>query len=296
LCSRGIIARFRHLCNDLQALLPHSRKESKFGQEKDLRVINEICEMKHCNNCIFFECRKRKDLYIWLVRAPHGPSVKLHGLNVHTMSELKFSGNGLKGSRPIIFFDKTFDSAPHYQVIKELLTQTFSTPYMHPRSKPFIDHIISFYILDGKIWFRNYQITEEQIGTRMNKTLREIGPRFAMNPVRILSGSFSGPAIWENPDFVSPNKLRAIALKEDYQSTASKPARLEQTKIRRESYRMPVYNPLLDMYKDTEIQQRLRKIDQQLQEKRKSLNNNNAPTPIDPNAALTQRNTNNEKE
>ncbi len=37
--------------------------------------------------------------------------------------------------------------------------QIFSTPYYHPKSKPFVDHVFLFGILDGKIWFRNYQVS-----------------------------------------------------------------------------------------------------------------------------------------
>jgi ribosome biogenesis protein BRX1 len=39
------------------------------------------------------------------------------------MDELKMTGNCLKGSRPIVVFDKTFDETPHWRLIKELLTQ-----------------------------------------------------------------------------------------------------------------------------------------------------------------------------
>ena len=39
-------------------------------------VLNEICEVKNCNKCIFFENRKRKDLYMWLSNVPNGPSAK----------------------------------------------------------------------------------------------------------------------------------------------------------------------------------------------------------------------------
>ena len=83
------------------------------------------------------------------------------------------------------------------------------------RSKPFIDHVLTFSILDGKIWFRNYQIVaaetdpgasalaaaaaaaQEKAGGRVAKgrasagkkgeekppTLVEIGPRFVLTPV-----------------------------------------------------------------------------------------------------------------
>ena len=34
--------------------------------------------MANCNNCIFFESRKKKDLYMWVSRCPTGPSIKFH--------------------------------------------------------------------------------------------------------------------------------------------------------------------------------------------------------------------------
>lgn len=77
---------------------------------------------------------------------------------VHTMDELKMTGNCLKGSRPILSFDKSFDSAPHWALLKELLAQIFNVPKGSRRSKPFFDHVLSFSIADNRIWFRNYQV------------------------------------------------------------------------------------------------------------------------------------------
>lgn len=76
------------------------------------------------------------------------------------MDELKLTGNCLKGSRPLLSFDATFETEPQYGLIKELLVQMFGTPKGHRKSKPFFDHIFSFTIADGKIWFRNYQVRE----------------------------------------------------------------------------------------------------------------------------------------
>ena len=42
---------------------------------------------------------------------------------VHTLAELKLSGNHLKGSRPVLSFDANFDQQPHLQLLKEMLTQ-----------------------------------------------------------------------------------------------------------------------------------------------------------------------------
>ena len=37
--------------------------------------------------------------------------------------------------------------------------QVFSTPYYHPKSKPFVDHVFHFGLADNHLWFRNYQVT-----------------------------------------------------------------------------------------------------------------------------------------
>jgi hypothetical protein len=57
LCTRGVTQRYRHLMSDMIKLLPHSKKEVKMQQKEQLFVINEIAEMKSCNNCLFFEVR-----------------------------------------------------------------------------------------------------------------------------------------------------------------------------------------------------------------------------------------------
>ena len=151
---------------------------------------------------------------------------------VHTMSELHFPGNCLKGSRPILSFDATFLSQPYLLVIKELLTHIFGVPHGARKTKPFIDHVMGFTIVDGKIWIRCYQITETAISktdaakengvdsavvtSKMSKkpgdtkiSLVEIGPRFVLTPIVILESSFGGPVIYENKEFVSPNQIRS---------------------------------------------------------------------------------------
>lgn len=82
--SRGINFRHRHLMNDLEALLPHSKKDAKLDSKSNLKMINE---MSNCNSCLFFEARRREDMYMWLVHTPNGPSIKFHMQNVHTMDE-----------------------------------------------------------------------------------------------------------------------------------------------------------------------------------------------------------------
>ncbi|XP_028318699.1 ribosome biogenesis protein BRX1 homolog [Gouania willdenowi] len=200
--SRGINFRTRHLMQDLRTLMPHSKSDTKMDRKDKLLVINEVCEIKNCNKCIFFEAKKKQDLYMWISNSPHGPSAKFLVQNIHTLAELKMTGNCLRGSRPLLSFDPKFDKEPHYALLKELFIQTFSTPRYHPKSQPFVDHVFTFTIADDRIWFRNYQIVEE------DASLVEIGPRFVLNLIKVFQGSFGGPTLYENPGFQSPNMHR----------------------------------------------------------------------------------------
>ena len=245
-CSRGVTARYRHLLEDLRKLIPHHKKDVKLDCKGDLQVINEIAEVKSCNNSLFLEARKRQDLYLWLSKTPLGPSIKFNVLNVHTLDELRLTGNAMLGSRPLLSFDLAFEAHPHTRLIKALLTDTFGTPRGHPKSKPFVDRVLSFALADGKVWVRNYQIvdtapvatvadplaTDKAEAKAAAKTaaadkkkgaaaggeggnedeltsLVEIGPRFVLNPIRIFSGSFGGPTLYQNPSFISPNFVRS---------------------------------------------------------------------------------------
>ena len=147
------------------------------------------------------------------------------------MDELHFTGNCLKGSRPILSFDSSFDQQPHLVVIKELLIHIFGVPKGARKSKPFIDHVMGFTVADGRIWIRCYEINETEASRKQaagveemdvvddapkrgkpsdtNLSLVEIGPRFVLTPIVILESSFGGPVIYENKEFVSPNQIRA---------------------------------------------------------------------------------------
>jgi len=202
-CQRGINFRSRHLMLDLRTLMPHSRPENKLHPKVKLSMINEISEMKNCNHCIFFEMKKKKDLYMWISSVPHGPSARFLVENVHTMDELKLTGNCLKGSRPILSFDKKFDETNQYSLLREMFSQTFGTPRNHPKSKPFIDRVMTFSVVDDRIWVRNYQIVDQK-----EMSLQEIGPRFVLNLIRIFNGSFGGATLFENTAYISPNLHR----------------------------------------------------------------------------------------
>jgi ribosome biogenesis protein BRX1 len=155
LCLRGATARYRHLLEDIRTLIPHYKKESKLDPGKGgiVAAVNEIAEMRSCNTVLFMECRKRQDAYLWVgnVGKTRGPSAKFHLSNVHTMDELRLTGNCMKGSRPILTFDESFDRLGHLKLIKELFVDIFGTPRGHPKSKPFVDRVMAFYYADKKV-------------------------------------------------------------------------------------------------------------------------------------------------
>lgn len=163
---------------------------------------------------MFFEQRKHRDLYMWLSKSPSGPSAKFLVTNIHTTEELKLTGNCLKYSRPLLSFDKGFEASTHLRLMKEMICQVFNTPKNHPKSKPFIDHVLSFKLFDNRIWFRAYQVLNQHEEKFTEKddveklVLIEIGPRMTMQPIKIFDGSLGGRALWQNKVFIAPSKQR----------------------------------------------------------------------------------------
>ena len=156
LSSRGITARYRHLLEDLKKLIPHHKTDSKLDDKGDIQAVNEIADMKSCNQVVYLETRKHQDLYMYIGKTPDGPSAKFHVVNVHTMDELKLTGNCMLGSRPLLNFDAAFNNTPHFRLIKNLLSDAFGTPLGHPKSKPFVDRIMSFFIVKNNICKSSY--------------------------------------------------------------------------------------------------------------------------------------------
>jgi len=158
--SRGVPARFRHLLEDLRTLMPHHKKESKLdpGAEGVAQAVNDIAGIRGCNSVLFLECRKRQDCYMWLGRTgadAKGPSARFHVSNVHTMDELRLTWNCMKGSRPILTFDNSFEKFGHLKLLRELFTEIFGTPRGHPKAKPFVDRVMAFYYADRRVSTRN---------------------------------------------------------------------------------------------------------------------------------------------
>ncbi|KAL0221337.1 hypothetical protein RCL1_001191 [Eukaryota sp. TZLM3-RCL] len=256
--SRGLTHRYRHLMLDLQKLLPHHKSEHKMEKKQSITNIPEIAEDRNCNCSLYFEVRKKQDCYLWMSILPNGPSAKFHVLNVHTMEELKLTGNCLLYSRSVLHFDAAFDTDPHWRLLKEMLTHIFRSPQGHHKTKPFVDHILGFYIVDNKIWFRNFQIVDktltanvlsanevaleaaESMGSegRTDLELVEIGPRMVLNPIRIFDGAFRGATLYKNDSFVTPNQLRARLKRKFQEKYAQKLATRESKDVQEEELRL----------------------------------------------------------
>eukprot|EP00831_Metopus_contortus_P044905 TRINITY_DN35990_c0_g1_i1.p1 TRINITY_DN35990_c0_g1~~TRINITY_DN35990_c0_g1_i1.p1 ORF type:complete len:311 (+),score=41.24 TRINITY_DN35990_c0_g1_i1:159-1091(+) len=208
-CSRGGNRLQKEISNEICSLLPHSKKEIKVERKNAFEEILSLCQMRSCNNFLYFESHKRKDLYMWIGRAPNGPCYRFQVPNVTLSKELKLTGNCIKGSRPLLCFDESFDSQPYLSLLKEMSVNIFGTPNFHPKSKPFIDHALSFTFYDNRIWFRNFQIVYE---ADKEIKLVEIGPRLTLVPIKIFDDFLSGEILWANPFYLSPSRQNSLRI------------------------------------------------------------------------------------
>ena len=109
--------------------------------------------------------------------------------------------------------------APALQYLRPC--QIFGVPPQARKAKPFVDHILTFSIVDNKIWFRNFQVSTDKIVVIVYRSLNscvqiiekdplqpngppqmslvEIGPRFVLTPIRIFEGAFNGATVYSNP-------------------------------------------------------------------------------------------------
>jgi ribosome biogenesis protein BRX1 len=113
-----------------------------------------------------------------------------------------------------------------------------------------------------QIWVRNYQILEQQpsnaleahrakklSGQTSATSLVEIGPRFVLDPIRIFRGSFGGQTLFQNPNFVSPNEIRAMAYREKGQSYDVRKQAERNRKDRKEQLILPE-DPLDSVFRE----------------------------------------------
>lgn len=113
----------------------------------------------------------------------------------------------------------------------------------------------------AQIWVRNYQILEQQAsnafeshqlqkvsGQTQATSLVEIGPRFVLQPIRIFRGSFGGQTLFQSPDFVSPNEIRALRMKSKGRSYEDRKESERERKERKSQLVLPA-DPLDSVFR-----------------------------------------------
>jgi ribosome biogenesis protein BRX1 len=244
--ARNMASKDRHLLLDLRGLMPHSREHPKLGRSNALGDdLIELCSLHQCNSVLFMEPHRNDVSYMWIGQAPSGPSIKMQVNNVHTADEIRMAGNCLKYSRPLLHFDRDFELQPHLRVAKSLLHMAFNTPRYHPKSKPFVDRIMSFLWLDNHIWVRNYQIVPTS-----PPSLMEIGPRFTLEPVAIFNGCCKGSVLWKSATAKPPTEQRRDRKLRRLEKQAANEVIKEKSEKHRALHPAPSADPLDLVFRD----------------------------------------------
>lgn len=238
------------LVEDFLGMIPHAKKGSSLPAD-EFKYLDEIATDKHCDTVAFFETRHRgeyRECYFWLSRVPEGPSFNFFVDDIKGIRQLRSLGNCMKGSRPLLFFDPQFESSEHLSLAKLLLQRFFEVPYQNKHSKPFVDRALSFFVVDGNIIIRHYQI---QWTDNENEALNlvEIGPECKLVPTYVLAGAFKGSKIWKNGTFVSRFK---VAQAERIQKQKEKRRIRDQQAVREEKKQSipEIINPMEGLFEE----------------------------------------------
>lgn len=164
---------------------------------------------------------------MWMSNSDGGPSMKFLIKTFEMCENFKYTGNCLKGSRPLLSFSADFDERAEFRFARTMFTQIFGVPNHHPKSQPFIDRVYSFSVVNGNIVFRHYQIVDAK-----TQELVEIGPRMLMEPIKIFQESLGGQTLFSNEQYVTPNQIRSAQRK---QQMAEKGARPEKVKVHKKA-------------------------------------------------------------
>lgn len=207
--SRTLTSSEYRVFEDFKNLLPHSKTDSKIEKKEIIEQLDFSCEMKHCQNLMYFE-KRGKNCYLYIAKHPEGPTIKYLIKESNQSEDTRFLGNCLKGSRPILVFSNEFSENDVFKIQKNLWVDLFNVPKNHPKSQPFIDKVFSFQYDDGLIYLRNYQILKKDLGGKKMELI-EIGPRMTLQLIRIFSDFLGGKTLYLNPQHKSNKMLRLEA-------------------------------------------------------------------------------------
>ena len=187
--ARGISYSSRKVINDVMAICPYVRKESKFESKKEISKIAEICELSNCSHGIYIS-ESRDSTFVTLGDSKLGPTIKYRLESYFGIHDLFFEGNCSKNSRPLLLFSPGFDDKI-WKEHKNLLSKCFGAAINHKRIKPFFDRVFYFCLFEDKIVIRHFEFGDDF-------EIREVGPRILLEPMLVLEGPFGGKVSWKN--------------------------------------------------------------------------------------------------
>lgn len=204
LVQRGITPRQRHVVRDLGTLFAHAHFGEKLARRATAEALQDACFLKESGmRALFLPARFEDEMWLWLVRLPHGPSVRFQVINLHTIAELNFQHHVKAVRHPcLLSFDASFDCEPHLRLIREMLRGAFSQGEAAVKARQARDAAaaggfntaLSFCIADGRVWMRAYDVVAGELDGR--DELRERGPRLVLAPQRILASVLDGAPLW----------------------------------------------------------------------------------------------------
>lgn len=204
LVQRGITPRQRHVVRDLGTLFANAHFGEKLARRVTAEALQDACFLKESGmRALFLPARFEDEMWLWLVRLPHGPSVRFQVINLHTIAELNFQHHVKAVRHPcLLSFDANFDGEPHLRLIREMLRGAFSPGEAAVKSRQArtaaaaggFNTAISFCIADGRVWMRAYDVVAGELDGR--DELRERGPRLVLSPQRILASVLDGAPLW----------------------------------------------------------------------------------------------------
>lgn len=90
-------------------------------------------------------------------------------------------------------------------------------------------------------------LAKKESGQEESTSMVEIGPRFVLDPIRIFRGSFGGQTLFQNPNFVSPNEVRAMHFKRKSNAYVQRKDSQKKRKTRQEELVLPE-DPLAEVF------------------------------------------------
>jgi ribosome biogenesis protein BRX1 len=82
-------------------------------------------------------------------------------------------------------------------------------------------------------------LAKKESGQEESTSLVEIGPRMVLDPIRIFRGSFGGQTLFQNPNFISPNEIRAMQYKRKSNAYVQRKESQKKRKTRHEENVLP---------------------------------------------------------